>query len=60
MLEIAVELAAQTKAFYKTGYKYTNYILLIVLEYIIQLCGKLEQPPLLFYQRARVKSITLA
>jgi hypothetical protein len=49
MLEITTKLAAQLKAFYKTGYKYTNYILLLVLEYIIQLCNKLEQLPLLLY-----------
>ena len=47
ILKTTTKLAAQLKAFYKTGYKYTNHILLLVLKYIIQLCSKLEQPPLL-------------
>jgi len=40
---VVVDLAAQLKAFYKTGYKYTNYILLVVFEYIIRLYSKLER-----------------
>jgi hypothetical protein len=43
------DLAAQLKAFYKTGYKYTNYILPLVLDYIIRLCSKLERLPLLLH-----------
>jgi hypothetical protein len=45
MLETAIDLAAQLKAFYKTGHEYANYILLITLTYIERLCKELDRPP---------------
>ena len=42
MLKTAANLAMQLKAFYKTGYKYTNYILPTTLTYIERLCKELE------------------
>jgi hypothetical protein len=45
MLEIAADLATQLKAFYKTGYKYANYISPTTLTYIERLCGELDRLP---------------
>jgi hypothetical protein len=44
MLETAIDLAAQLKAFYKTGYKYANYISPTTLTYIKRLCKELDWP----------------
>jgi hypothetical protein len=43
MLEDITNLAMQLKAFYKIGYKYTNYILPIAFIYIKRLYKELEQ-----------------
>jgi hypothetical protein len=43
MLENVVNLAAQLKAFYKTGHKYANYISLIAFTHIKRLYRELEQ-----------------
>ena len=42
MLKTAINLAAQLKAFYKTSYKYANYISPITLTYIERLYKELE------------------
>jgi hypothetical protein len=60
MSENTANLAAQLKAFYKTGYKFSNHISPAVLERIIRLCKELERLPLLLQQRTRAKSATLA
>jgi hypothetical protein len=45
MSKTAVNLAAQLKAFYETGYKYANYISPTTLTYIERLCKELDRPP---------------
>ena len=47
MSKTATDLAVQLKEFYKTGHKYANYILLVVLTYIKWLCKELKCPLLL-------------
>jgi hypothetical protein len=43
MLENAIDLAAQLKAFYKTGHEYASRISPIALTYIKRLCRELER-----------------